>query len=38
MTEPENLILPHLRRLSEQIASLREDYREIKTRLGILEQ
>lgn len=38
MTEPENLILLHLRGLSEQIESLRQDNREIKTRLGILEQ
>ena len=38
MTEPENLTLIHLRRLSEQLDGLREDNREIKTRLGILEQ
>lgn len=38
MSEPENLILVHLRRLSEQVAALHEDNREIKTRLGIIEQ
>lgn len=38
MTEPESLVLIPLRRLSEQIEALREDNREIKTRLGILEQ
>jgi hypothetical protein len=38
MTEPENLTLVFLRRISEQIDALREDNREIKTRLGILEQ
>jgi len=36
--EPENIVLVHLRRLGEQMDSLREDNREIKTRLGILEQ
>jgi chromosome segregation ATPase len=35
---PENIVLVHLRRLGEQMDSLREDNREIKTRLGILEQ
>ncbi len=38
MTEPDNIVLIHLCRISEQIDSLREDNREIKTRLGILEQ
>jgi hypothetical protein len=38
MTEPDTLILVHLRRISEQIDALREDSREIKTRLGILQQ
>ena len=38
MTELDNIVLIHLRRISEQIDSLREDNREIKTRLGILEQ
>ena len=37
-TEPENVVLVHLRRLSEQMATLHDDNREIKTRLGILEQ
>ncbi|MGJ0394706.1 MAG: hypothetical protein ACR65U_00530 [Methylocystis sp.] len=37
-TEPENIVLIHLRRLGEQMDALREDNREIKTRLGILEQ
>ena len=36
--EPDNLVLIHLRRISEQIDSLRGDNREVKTRLGILEQ
>ena len=36
--KPENIVLVHLRRLGEQMDSLREDNREIKTRLGILEQ
>ena len=36
--EPDNLVLIHLRRISEQIDSLRDDNREVKTRLGILEQ
>eukprot|EP01037_Dinobryon_pediforme_P020139 gene20139-20686_t len=38
MTEPDNIILVYLRRISEQMEALREDVREIKTRLGILEQ
>jgi len=38
MTEPDNIVLVHLRRLSEQMAGLHEDNREIKTRLGIIEQ
>lgn len=37
-SEPENVTLVYLRRLSEQMDALREDNREIKTRLGILEQ
>ncbi len=36
--EPENGVLIYLCRLSEQMAALHEDNREIKTRLGILEQ
>jgi DNA repair exonuclease SbcCD ATPase subunit len=38
MAEPENIVPVYLRRLSEQVDGLREDNREIKTRLGILEQ
>lgn len=38
MTEPDNITLIYLRRMSEQIDGLREDNREIKTRLSILEQ
>jgi hypothetical protein len=37
MSEPDNIVLIHFRRISEQLDSLREDNREIKTRLGILE-
>lgn len=36
--EPDNLVLIHLCLISEQIDSLRDDNREVKTRLGILEQ
>ncbi|MHB2166259.1 hypothetical protein [Alsobacter sp. R-9] len=38
MTEPENLVLIQLRRMAEQLEALHEDNREIKTRLGLLEQ
>jgi hypothetical protein len=38
MTDPDNIVLVPLRRLSGQLDSLREDNREIKSRLGILEQ
>jgi predicted nucleic acid-binding Zn-ribbon protein len=38
MSEPDNIVLGYLRRMSEQMDNLREDNREIKTRLGILEQ
>jgi hypothetical protein len=38
MPEPDDLVLVQLRRISEQLEALREDNREIKTRLGILEQ
>jgi DNA repair exonuclease SbcCD ATPase subunit len=38
MAESEDIVLVYLRRLSEQVDGLREDNREIKTRLGILEQ
>ena len=37
MTEVENLILDHLRHMRGGINGLREDMREVKTRLGILE-
>lgn len=36
--EPDNLILRSLRRIETAVDALREDNREIKTRLGILEQ
>ncbi len=38
MTEPDYIIFVYLRRLSEQMDTLREDNREIKARLSILEQ
>jgi len=37
MTEVENLILDHLRHLRSGLDGVREDMREVKTRLGILE-
>lgn len=36
--EPEDIVFIHLRRLGEQMDALREDNREIETRLDILEQ
>lgn len=36
--DPENVLPVYLRRLSDQVAALHDDNREIKTRLGILEQ
>ena len=36
--ETENLVLEHLRYIRGAVDALREDNREIKTRLGILEQ
>ena len=36
MTEVENLILDHLRHLRSAVDALREDMREVKTRLGSL--
>ena len=36
--EPDSLVLRHLRRMDEQFAAFREDIREIKTRLSIIEQ
>ncbi|HXW24530.1 MAG TPA: hypothetical protein VEK73_07280 [Xanthobacteraceae bacterium] len=37
MTEVESLILDHLRHLRSAVDALCEDMREVKTRLGILE-
>jgi predicted nucleic acid-binding Zn-ribbon protein len=37
MTEVENLILDHLCHMRSAIDGVREDMREVKTRLGILE-
>jgi predicted nucleic acid-binding Zn-ribbon protein len=36
--ETENSVLEHLRHIRSAVDALREDNREIKTRLGILEQ
>lgn len=36
--EPENLVLRSLRRIEASLDSLREDMREVKTRVGLLEQ
>ena len=36
-TEPTNLVIEHLRYIRGAVDSLRDDMREIKTRLGILE-
>jgi len=38
MAAPDNITVVYLRRLSEQMGAIREDNREIKSRLGILEQ
>ena len=38
MVEPNNILLVYLRRLSDQMEAIREDNREIKSGLGILEQ
>ncbi len=38
MTEPDNIILVYLRRIDEKLDRVIEDVREIKTRVGILEQ
>jgi hypothetical protein len=38
MADPENIVLVYLCRLSEQMDAIREDNREIKARIGILEQ
>ena len=37
MTETENLVLEHLRHIRSAVDSVREDIREIKGRLGIME-
>lgn len=37
-TETENLLLEHLRHMRAAMDVMRDDIREIKTRLGILEQ
>ena len=36
--EPDGLVLRYLRRIDTQLVALREDMREVKTRLGLLEQ
>lgn len=36
--DPNNLVLVYLRRLDEKLDRLIDDMREIKTRIGILEQ
>ena len=36
--EPENLTLRYLRRISEQVDRLGDDMREVKSRLGALEE
>jgi hypothetical protein len=38
MADPDNITVVYLRRISEQMGAIREDNREIKSRLGILEQ
>jgi predicted nucleic acid-binding Zn-ribbon protein len=38
MSEPDNIVLIQLRHIADQLEGLRDDNREIKTRLGILEQ
>jgi chromosome segregation ATPase len=37
MTEAESLVLEHLRHIREAVDGLRDDMREVKGRLGILE-
>lgn len=37
MTEVENIILEHLQHIRAAVDALREDTREVKSRLGILE-
>ncbi len=36
MTEAENLVLEHLRHIRSAVDGLRDDIREVKSRLGIL--
>jgi len=37
MTEAENIVLEHLRHIRRAVDDAREDMREVKNRLGILE-
>jgi archaellum component FlaC len=37
MTETDNIILEHLRHIRRGVDDLRDDMREVKSRLGILE-
>ncbi|MCB1414417.1 MAG: hypothetical protein KDJ76_14935 [Xanthobacteraceae bacterium] len=37
MTEAENLVLEHLRHIRGAVDAMRDDMREVKSRLGILE-
>jgi predicted nuclease with TOPRIM domain len=36
--EPDSLVLVYLRRIDKNVADLREDVREVRTRLGFLEE
>ena len=36
--EPDSLVLRYLRRVDANLDALRDDMREVKTRLGIIEQ
>lgn len=38
MTEPDSLVLRYLRQIDEKLDRVIEDVRELKTRVGILEQ
>jgi len=38
MTEPDNIILVYLRRLTEQNEAIREDIRDLKFRVSMVEQ
>jgi predicted nucleic acid-binding Zn-ribbon protein len=35
--QPENIVLVYLRRIDEKVDALRDDVREVKSRLGMLE-